>query len=324
MKKTPCVVCSRTKARRKCARYDNAFICSECCGEQRDFECETCQYFTAAKQYQSHKIRKAKEKHFILEIDQEVESLVDEALDLIQNGNIRKGEYLLEELKVRYPHYYKVTYGIGVVHAFKEELDLAIVCFKRATDAFPYFVEAHFNLAVAYKKKLDVRNTIESFRKVIEIGDPQEDFVLQAREFVSTMERSIMKDFGIPLDQYFSAHDEFEKAFSFMEKGAWGRAIQGFEKCIKMNRKHPQSYGNLGLCYAKAGRKAEAIVAFDKALEIDPDYEPALVNKVLVESLREGENLDQKSLEFIDYYKDYSLKKRSYVEAVLKESLHQD
>ena len=43
-----------------------------------------------------------------------------------------------------------------------------------------------------------------------------------------------MQDFGIPLDRYFSAHDEFEKAFSFMEKGAWEIAIQGFEKFIRI------------------------------------------------------------------------------------------
>ena len=321
MKKTKCVVCSRTKARRKCGRYDQEFICSKCCGEQRDSECEACQYFTAANQYQSHKTQKAKEKKFILEINEEVENLVDEALDLVEEGNIHKGEFVLEELNVRYPNYYKVIYGIGVVHAFKEELDQAIACFKRATDAFPYFVEAHFNLAVAYKKKMDFRNMIKSFREVIEIGAPQEDIVRQAGEFVSTMEGSIKKDFGITLDQYFSAQDEFEKAFSFMEKGEWQKAIQDFEKCIKLNRKHPQSYGNLGLCYAKSGRKADAIAAFDKALEFDPDYEPALVNKAMVESLPEGENLDRERFESIDYYKDYPMKKRSYIKTVLKDLL---
>lgn len=319
MKKTRCVACSRTKARRRCDKYDQKFICSKCCGEQRDNECEACQYFTAAAQYQSRKSRRAKEKHFILEIIEDAENLVDEALGLIEDGNIRKGEFVLQELKVKYPNYYKVTYGIGVVHAFKEELDQAIACFKRATNAFPYFMEAHFNLAVAYKKKLDVRNTIKSFRDVIEIGDPQEETVRQAREFVSGMEESIRKDYGITLDQYFSAHDEFEKAFSFMEKGAWQEAIRGFEKCIKLNRKHSQSYGNLGLCYAKSGRKAEAIAAFDKALEFDPDYEPALVNKVMVESLEGGETLDQEKFETIDYYKDYAVKKKSYIETVLKE-----
>ena len=321
MKKKRCVVCSRTKARRKCGRYDEAFICSKCCGDKRDSECDACKYFTAAMQYQSHKTRKAKKNHFILEIKEEAENLVDEALALIEDGNIRKGAFLLEELKVKYPGYYKVVYGIGVVHAFKGEFDQAIACFIKATDAFPYFIEAHYNLAVAYKEKMDVRNAIKSFREVIEIGDPKEDIVRQAGEFVSTLERSITKDFGITLDQYFSAQEEFEKAFSFMQKGAWQKATQGFEKCIKLNRKHPQSYGNLGLCYAKSGRKGEAIAAFDKALELDPDYEPALVNKTMVESLPEGETIDQERFESIDYYKDYPVKKKSYIKRVLKELL---
>ncbi|MBW1799991.1 MAG: tetratricopeptide repeat protein [Deltaproteobacteria bacterium] len=321
MKKKRCVVCSRTKAKRKCFKYDKEFICSKCCGEQRGPECEGCQYFTAAKQYQSHKSKKTKEKHFIGELNEEVENLVDEALELVEEGNIREGESVLKKLKVRYPNYYKVNYGIGVVHAFKEEFDQAIACFKRAADAFPVFVEAHFNMAIAYQKKMDVRNMIKSFRDVIEIGDPKDDIVRQAAEFVSTMERSIWEDFGVTLDRYFSAQDEFEKAFSFMEKGAWQKAIHGFEKCIQLNRKHPQSYGNLGLCYAKSGRKTEAIAAFDKALEFDPDYEPALVNKAMVESLQEGENPDQKRIESIEYYKDYPTQKRSYIKTVLKELL---
>lgn len=321
MKKRRCVVCSKIKARRKCPIYGQEFICSKCCGEKRDAKCEACQYSAAPEQYQPHKTVKPKEKHFMLEISEEAEELVDKALDLIADGNVHQGELVLKGLKVRYPNYYKIAYGIGVIHAFREELDQAIACFKRATDAFPYFTEAHYNLAVAYQKKMDVRNTIKSFRKVLEIGDPLADIVREAGEFISRMERCVMKEFGITLDQYILAQDEFEEAFSFMEKGAWQEAIQGFEKCIKLNREHPQSHGNLGLCYAKFGRKAEAIAAFDRALEIDPDYEPALVNKAMVESLREAESLDQERFRSIDYYKDYAEKKRSYIRTVLKELL---
>lgn len=322
MKKPRCAVCSSTKARRKCNKHDQRFICSRCCGDQRDSECTACQYFMAAEQYQSHKSRKAKEKKFILELIEEAENRADEAFDLIKDGNMHEGELILKELNARYPGYYKVTYGLGVVHAFKEELDEAVEYFRKATDAFPYFMEAHFNLAVAFKKKLDFRNMVKSFREVIEIGDPENDLVREAREFVSSIAKNIEDEFGISLDRYFSAQDEFEEAFSFMEKGEWNKAARGFEKCIKLNGRHPQSHGNLGLCYAKLGRKAEANAAFDKALVLDPEYEPALVNKAVVELLPEGQNLDQERLEFINYYRDYSSKKGSYVEAVLKELRH--
>ena len=319
MKKRKCALCLRTKARRKCDRHNNEFICSQCCAESRDSTCEGCQYFTEARQY--HLSKTQKKKHFIVEINEEVEKAVDDALGLVEGGNIRKGEHILEELNIRHPKNYMVNYGIGVVNAFKREYDQAIECFKKATDAFPYFIEAHFNKAVAYKNKLDIKNAIKSFKEVIEIGDPQADIVRQATEFVSGLERQIMETHNITLDQYLEAQVEFEKAFSCMEKGAWQQAITAFQKCIKLNKKHPQSYGNLGLCYARLGQKVDAIAAFDKALEIDPNYEPAMVNKSVVESLQDGEKLDQKSFESIEYYRDYPLKKRSYVRSILNEVL---
>ena len=53
-------------------------------------------------------------------------------------------------------------------------------------------------------------------------------------------------------------------------------------------------YGNLGICYAQVGRKSDALAAFDKALELDPQYELAIVNKAMTESMAEGEKLDSK------------------------------
>jgi lipoprotein NlpI len=64
------------------------------------------------------------------------------------------------------------------------------------------------------------------------------------------------------------------------------------------------------------GRKSEALAALDKALEIDPQYEPAIVNRAVIESLDEGEKLEQEGFMSIDYYKDYPLKKKSFVESI--------
>ena len=59
-------------------------------------------------------------------------------------------------------------------------------------------------------------------------------------------------------------------------------------------------------------------MAFDKALEIDPTYEPAMVNRAAVESLEEGEKLGSSKLDSIDYYKDFPLKERSYLKYILQ------
>jgi tetratricopeptide (TPR) repeat protein len=309
MKKTICTLCAKNKARRKCKIQQDKLICPSCCAELRNSDCEDCRYFTTAKQYQISKNQNVKKKHFILEINEEVENAVNDALALVERGDIGKGEEILRELQTQYPRNHMVNYGIGAANALKGQYDDAIKYFTRATDIFPYFIEAHFNKAVAYKGNLDIKNAVRSFKEVIAIGNPHDDMVQKANSFVAELEQQIMATNNITLEQYFQAQEKFEIAFSNMEKKEWQKAIRGFEECLMINRRHPQSYGNIGLCYAQLGRKSEALAALDKAIEIDPKYEPAIVNRAVIESLDEGEKLEQEGFMSIDYYKDYSIKK---------------
>ena len=203
-----------------------------------------------------------------------------------------------------------------MINALKGQYDDAIKYFTRATDVFPYFIEAHFNKAVAYKSKLDIKNAVRSFKEVIAIGEPHDGMVKKANSFVTGLENQIMAKDNIILEQYFHAQEKFERAFSCMERKEWKKAIREFEECLMINKRHPQSYGNIGLCYAQLGRKSEAFEALDKALEIDPEYEPAIVNRAVIESLEKGEELEQEKFMSIDYYKDYPSKKKSYIESI--------
>lgn len=105
------------------------------------------------------------------------------------------------------------------------------------------------------------------------------------------VEKSLRENNGTDLDAFINAQDEFDRAFSSMEKGDWKNAIKGFERSIRWHSTLPQPYGNMGLCYAKMGHKQAALAAFEKALEIDPNYEPAILNKAATEKLNEGQCL---------------------------------
>lgn len=73
----------------------------------------------------------------------------------------------------------------------------------------------------------------------------------------------------------------------------------------------------MGICYAHLGKKQEALAAFDKALELDPDYEPAILNRSIVNSLKKGEKLGAEFVA-IEYYKDRTEKKRPLKERLSK------
>ena len=74
----------------------------------------------------------------------------------------------------------------------------------------------------------------------------------------------------------------------------------------------------MGICYAQLGQKQEALAAFDRALELDPSYEPAIMNRAAVESLEEGQKLESSKMKSVEYYKDMALKKRSFKQSILQ------
>lgn len=257
--------------------------------------------------------RKFIEKRFIIEIREDIDWKVDDALKMVEEGRVDEGAAMMMVLKAAHPNYHTVQYGMGVVHAFREELDEAIWCFKRAIEIFPPFLESQFNLAVAYHKKLDIGNTIKAYQKVVEMGASGNPLVAQAGGFLSMMEESVRRNDGVGLDEYLIGMERFEKAFAYMEMQKWEAAIVSFKECLSIVKRHFQSYGNMGICYGKLGKKEQALAAFDKALKINPRYELAAVNRAIALSLKEGEKIPDGPVEVVDYSKDYAAKNRSYI-----------
>jgi tetratricopeptide (TPR) repeat protein len=259
-----------------------------------------------AEEYRLNKIRESNARHFVAEINEEVENAVDQALATVERGQIDKGKAAILELFKEHPRNHTVHFGLGVVYAKKKHYDEAIACFDKATEIFPYFAQAYFNKGVACKENLDPTRAVEAFRKAVAVGDHKEDYVREANRFIAGMERTVRENHGIGLDTYLEGEKIFNDAFSCMKRKEWGRALEGFELSLAKNKTHVQSHGNMGICYARLGRKREALQALDKALEIDPSYGPALFNRTLIERLREGEILkdDETKMEVVEYYKD--------------------
>ena len=223
-----------------------------------------------------------------MEINPEVQAAVNAALEILQQGRTQKAMICLTELLVGHPHNHDVAFGIGAVHAVKGEHEKAIQWFDKAIGIYPYSVESHYNKAVAYQKMLDLPNCIHAYQKVVALGDPADPEVAQARSFITSIASGLWKAERITLDAYLESGDLFNQAFKFMEQSEWQAALDGFRASAAINKRNAPCQGNIGLCLAYLGRKAEALAALDRALEIDPDYEPARSNREVVEKLEEG------------------------------------
>ncbi len=311
MSKELCIVCSITRGRRVCKLNENKLICPICCAKTRIPECEGCVFYSQAEQFSRDKPGKTGTKKFIIKLDPELDELVDQALVKVDKGDIGTGKKIISDLMIKHPDSYTVHFGMGVIAVKRKRFDEAIKYFDRAIELNPLYVEAWFNKASCHHEKLEIGQMVRSYQKVIELGNPSEYFVRHARNILSGFAKNVRETSGLTLDLFLQTMDKFNEAFAAMENMEWNKAIKGFQEVLVVHPKHTQSYGNMGICYANLGRKQEALAALDKALELDPNYRPALMNREIVRSLEEGETLTSAKFASVDYYKDVALKQKS-------------
>jgi tetratricopeptide (TPR) repeat protein len=223
----------------------------------------------------------------------------------------------MRELLRKYPNYHTVLYGMGVCHVLQDRFEDAIEFFKRAVAIFPYLTEAHFNMGMACIKLGDIAGVIRAFREVIRVGGNQ-DLVSEAKRRLDNLERMVRKLHGFDMDTFLSNSDTFDKAFAALQNREFTSAISLFRRVLVTDPKHVQSWGNLGLAYASIGERSKALECLDKALELDPEYEIAAVNRIGIEKMGEGEPLEWE-MDSVNYYRDYKRKgKKSYIAEVFE------
>lgn len=228
----------------------------------------------------------------MIEINPEVGQAVNSALEIAQRGEIQNALTRLTGLLHDHPRNHGVAFGIGAIYAIKREHKNAIKWFDKAIAINPFSEESHYNRAVAYQKLLDVPNTIRAFQKVVEIGQRGSAELARARGFLADMAAVIKKTEGVSLNVYLRAGDKFNEAHDLMQVGNWDGALKGFRASSALNGRSAACHGNMGICHGRLGHKAEALAALDRALEIDPEYQPALLNYPLVEQMEEGQPLE--------------------------------
>lgn len=311
---TKCTICNGAKGKRACMAKAMALLCPPCCAQTRTAACEGCSYYAAAKENLAHRNKTRRERPFIARSDPKIDAEIDRALTMLEHGQSQQAEASIAELCERHPDLHGVQYAMGVVHALREEYAEAVRCFTRAVELFPHFSEAWHNKATAHRALLQIKETIKAYQKVVEYGDPSEPHVLAAQSELEALASVVRESSGLSLEDHLRSHDAFDAAVRNMDAKQWLSAVAGFKSALMIDQRHHQSYGNLGLCYAALGRKQEAIEALDKAIELDPSYEPAILGRAGVEQLAEGEKLDASHTTSINYARDFQLAGKSLIE----------
>ena len=308
--KQNCIICSNAKGKRGCLLKDMTLICPRCCAEIRNSECEGCSYYKDSQKFAIEKAKKSPQ-HFTIRIAPEVDDEIDRALGMVEAGNIADGELIIRSLMKANPDLYTIHFAMGTIHGVKGQHDDAMACFDKSIEIYPYFVDCWFNRALSAQKKMDIIEMVVSLRKVIELGENSDEAVGMAKELLGDFEQITYKTTGLDLDEYIGSLKRFNAAFELMQNRQWEKAIAGYKEAIRINPSAPQAFGNMALCYAHLNENKKAIEAFDRAIALDPNYEPAIINKeIFKQTIAKGLKFSETQTEakVIEYMKDYSLK----------------
>ena len=178
----------------------------------------------------------------------------------------------------------------------------AIRFFERAVKILPPFPEAHFNLGNAARQAFDIPKAVAAYRAVERYA--QDDGIAEmARKELEVLEKILLNTTAFPtLDAYVANAQLFDRAFQFLTDRQFEQAVELFKRVLSENPTHVQSYGNLALAYAGLGRRSDAMACFDRALELDSRYQPALLNRRVMAQMREGEPFIPEAVQEVQFY----------------------
>lgn len=222
-------------------------------------------------------------------------------------GATRNTQLAEKELeKYSEPTSHEYYYAKGTICLMKKEYKEAIPYFERALRIFPFFQQAWLNLGCALIKTISISNAYDALQIALLLSEPGKNTYDVAKENLDDLEDSIRHVNNVSLDVFIKRMKKFEKHFREMKTDT-AAAARGFEELLTEDPNHVQTHGNLGLCYAMLGRKADAEKELKKALELDPKYTVASHNLQLLDNVTEGQSInsipDCQQIE-IDFYKD--------------------
>jgi len=244
------------------------------------------------------------EKPYIAELRPDLDDEVDHLMARLESGEGRAVEADIQALLEEHPRYHMTHYAMGTYLAtvVKDSLQ-AIPYFERAVQILPPFAQAHFNLGSAAMQAGDAAKAVTAFRAAVRYSKGGDGIAELARTQLDFLERLLLKDSTFPtLDAYLANAKMFDEAFVCLARQDFEKAAELFNRVLGGNPKHVQSFGNLALAYAGLGKRAAAMECFDRALALDPGYEPAIINRRNVARMREGEPFIPDGIQETYYY----------------------
>jgi arylsulfatase A-like enzyme/Flp pilus assembly protein TadD len=205
----------------------------------------------------------------------------------------------VEVLKEGYrncPKSYQVITTFGIVLVEIGEYDAALGLLEEGLGLMDYDPEIWNTMGMAYWKKGDLDRALQAYAKCLELD----------------------ANYPVAYNNIGSVH--LSRHLKLREPGALGKARESFLKAIELDAGYASAWNGLGGAAWEAGRVDEAIAAWERTIEVGPDYPLALYNLGLA-YVKKGDLA--KALSALERYKAQSFdglpaKERANLDALIE------
>ena len=170
----------------------------------------------------------------------------------------------------------RAHYNIGTAYLHLRKRESAIASYERALEITPRLMEAHNNLGNAYKQLGQYSDAIESFRRALEIVDNSAVYHNIGSTFLSAGRNdSAATYFRVAIERNPDSRVSYAGlAKALIKDGRLHGAIEALEQSDSDARIRVA----LGEVWVEEGVPQEALKAFRRAAELDPEMASAYVN----------------------------------------------
>ncbi len=263
-----------------------------------------------------------KKKEILRKQQDQLNDLIAYSLQLVQEKSYYEAEKLLNKALSAHPDEGYIYYAYGLLYVTSGHSDKGIIALEKSIPLDPKFAPSYYNLAMAYYKSTYLHKMLDTLNQMFDQASYDEECFTLGKKLIKDTEEMIKKNDNISLEDYCNNQRIFDQAFTLMSEKNYEQAISSFSSLLAVDATHVASHGNIGICYSQLGQRDLAIEFFDKALELDPNYELALFNKTIIEGQEESEIIGSE-MQSMEYYKDFPLQNKSLFEDIKMKLSHQ-